>query len=240
MKNIAKQGSGGYQLTRANANPPTTAETARGRWGSFSPHKATVMNSLLSEQFKLCCYSELRADRDGIGYHIEHVEPKSANPKRTFDYSNLTASALDSETDLAAFAASGHEVFGGHAKKSKYDKKRFISPLQADCARFFFYLSDGRVVPREGLRASEKDRAEYTIDLLNLNSPYLVERRKQWWDELDELFEEHVQKNWELSHLAATDLVPVRNELSPFFSMTRQFFGAVAEAVLLERAPQLV
>jgi len=53
-----------------------------------------VLQALLDEQYQLCCYSELRADQEGLGYHIEHLENKSQAPARTFDYSNLAASAL--------------------------------------------------------------------------------------------------------------------------------------------------
>ncbi|ELI0860547.1 TIGR02646 family protein, partial [Salmonella enterica] len=71
------------------------------------------MTLLLNEQYHLCCYSEIRADLRGLGYHIEHVENKSQQPGRTFDYQNLAASALDSENGLHLF---GINAFGGHAR----------------------------------------------------------------------------------------------------------------------------
>ena len=241
MRAITKQGYGGYNLGLANANPPTTARDATTRWSSFG-HKPAVMSRLLDEQFHLCCYSELRADEEGLGYHIEHVENKSQNPVRTFDYGNLAASALDSSNDLSAFKAQRHEVFGGHApgKRLACNMALFVSCLQPDCRRFFAYLSDGRVVPAKTLDTHERDRAQYTIDLLNLNSPYLVTLRRNWWDELDQLFEEHVSKEWSLDDLASVDLVPTGSKLSRFFSLTRQFFGQVAEQTLRQHAPGLV
>ena len=241
MRPITKQGNGGYYLSQAHANPPQTRQQATSRWSSFG-HKQTVLPSLLDEQFHLCCYSELRADQEGLGYHIEHVENKSQNPPRTFDYSNLAVSALDSAKDLQAFKAQGHEVFGGHApgKQQACDINRFISCRQPGCRRFFAYLSDGRVVPGQELTQPEQDRARYTIDTLNLNSPFLITRRRQWWDELDSLFQEHTSKGWSLAELAAVDLVPTNNKLSRFFSLTRQFFGAIAEQALQQHAPGLV
>jgi uncharacterized protein (TIGR02646 family) len=241
MRAITKQGKGGYHLNQSHANPPQTHAQATSRWGSFG-HKETVLQSLLAEQYHLCCYSELRADQEGLGYHIEHVENKSQNPPRTFDYSNLAASALDSANDLSAFKAQRYEVFGGHAagKQQACDIGRFVSCHQSDCPRFFAYLSDGRVVPALKLNAQERDRAQYTIDTLNLNSPYLIMRRHQWWGELDQLFHEHKNKGWSLTDLAAVDLVPAGNKLSRFFSLTRQFFGQVAEQTLQQQAPGLV
>ncbi len=244
MRAIQKQGSGGFHLNQSHATPPQTSDQASTRWRSFG-YKDAVLQRLLAEQFHLCCYSELRADEEGLGYHIEHVENKSQNPPRTFDYANLAASALDSRNDLGTFKVRGDEVFGGHAPgkqggQGPVDMDRFISPHQPDCRRFFAYLSDGRVTPAGDLDAPARDRAQYTIDTLNLNSPFLVTRRRQWWDELDELFLEHIEKGWSLPDLVAVDLVPSSGRLSRFFSLTRQFFGPVAEQTLQQQAPALL
>jgi len=241
MRYISKQGqTGGYHLQQAHANPPQTAQDAGTRWHSFG-YKQGVLAFLLGEQYHLCCYSELRADEEGLGYHIEHVENKSQNPLRTFDYSNLAASALDSVSDLSAFTAQGEEVFGGHAsgKQQGCDMNRFVSCHQPDCHRFFAFLSDGRVVPHKALGTDDRDRSLYTIELLNLNSPYLVLRRRQWWNELDALFQEHAANGGDLVHLAAVDLAPTGQKLSRFFSLTRQFFGQIAEQALQQFAPEL-
>jgi uncharacterized protein (TIGR02646 family) len=246
MRHIRKQGDGGYHLNQAHQQPPQTAEQATRRWHSFS-HKQQVLEYLLQEQYQLCCYSELRADEHGIGYHIEHVENKSQAPQRTFDYTNLAASALASDR-LGSFLDQQEQrnlsadLFGGHAqgKQESVDMQRFVSPHQPDCARFFAYLSDGRVVPAEGLNQQDRDRALYTIDLLNLNIPFLQVERRKWWDELDQLVDEHLSKAMDLHYLASVDLVPTAHRLSPFFTMTRQFFGRIAEDVLHQSAPQLL
>ena len=93
-----------YSLSRANEKPPQTAEQATSRWDSFNKKK-DLQNLLLEEQFYLCAYSEIRPDLKllpdlkQMGAHIEHIEPKSQHPGRTFDYQNLVACAL-SEHDL--------------------------------------------------------------------------------------------------------------------------------------------
>ena len=242
MRAITKSGIGTTRLNQAHTLPPSTPREATVRWKRFRRHKADVLELLLSEQYYLCCYSELRADQEGLGYHIEHVENKSQNPQRTFDYVNLAASALDSTNDLQAFRAQGKEVFGGHApgKKQACDINRLVSCHQPDCRRFLSYLSDGRVVPTLSLKPQERDRAQYTIDTLNLNSPYLITHRQQWWNELDVLFQEHTAKDWNLADLAAIDLIPANNRLSRFFSLTRQFFGQIAEQTLQQYAPELL
>jgi hypothetical protein len=135
MRAISKQGGGGYHLATAHENPPQDKDQATSRWGRYE-YKEPLRRSLLEEQFFLCCYSEIRADRLGLDYHIEHIQPKSSYPQRTFDYQNLAASALDSGGDLLVFKAQGEEIFGGHAKLDDYDHNLFISCHQADCARF--------------------------------------------------------------------------------------------------------
>lgn len=245
MRAISKRGNGGYHLSQSHAHPPQMPEQATSRWSSFA-HKADVLDRLLDEQYHLCCYSEFRPDQEGLGYHIEHVENKRLNPGRTFDYRNLAASALDSNTGLNQLQrkekAESEVVFGGHAsgKRAGVDLTLFVSCHQPDCARFFAYLpSSGEVVPSEALGAGDKAKAEYTIMLLNLNSPFLVTRRRQWAQELESLLDEHLERGWSLRHLAQIDLLPSAGRLSRFFSLTRQFYGLLAEQTLLQHAPEL-
>lgn len=180
MRTITKQGDGGYQLNRSHETPPTTSDQATSRWSSFG-YKAEVTQHLLAEQYGLCAYSEVRPDQLGLDTHIEHVEPKSLNPLRTFDYSNLVLSALSSD-DLKAIGK--NEAFGGHIKLNQYDALLFVSCLQADCASFFVYLSNGKVEPARTLSQNENDKAQYTIDLLNgflYCRPFASAKRQGSW-----------------------------------------------------------
>ncbi len=245
MRDISKNAKGGgVHLAHEHAHPPQNSDDATIRWKRYQTHKAALLSDLLREQYHLCCYSEVRADLLQLGYHIEHVEPKSSNPQRTFDYQNLAASALESD-DLHLFKVNNHEVFAGHAKLNYYDPLLFISCYQADCSRFFSYVSDGRIIPAKGLNAADIARAEYTIETLQLNSSYLIPLRQQWWDELDAAFTDNRQKNLSLEELVAIDLIPYPTKfqgplLSQFFSLTRQFYGSLGNAVLAQRAPQLL
>ncbi len=236
MRTIVKLGDGGYQLNRSNENPPTTSGEATSRWSSFG-YKDEVSGYLASAQYSLCAYSEIRHDLYQLEAHIEHVEPKSRNPLRTFDYTNLALNAL-SDGDLKIMDRD--DVFGGHAKLSVYDASKFISPFDNDCDRYFAYLSTGKVEPVRKLTDVEKIKAQYTIDLLNLNSPYLVTARKKWLTEIDELFDKHIEDDMCLHQLASIDLVPAAERLSEFFTATRQRFGRIAEEVLAREAPELV
>jgi uncharacterized protein (TIGR02646 family) len=117
----------------------------------------------------MCCYSEVRPDERGLGSHIEHVQPKSLYPHRTFDHQNLMMCAFEDQALGQTARLSRGDTFGGHAKGDDYDPARFISPLDADCARYFTYLSDGQIVPATTLGAHDLARARYTIEVLNLN-----------------------------------------------------------------------
>jgi uncharacterized protein (TIGR02646 family) len=245
MRFIAKQvARTAVQTGLASKQIPLTSEEASRRWSNFSS-KSELLQELLVEQHFLCCYSELRADEVGLGYHIEHVHNKSQAPTETFEYANLAASAL-TNTDLAkpeikAQSKDGIELtFGGHAKgkQAGVDWSRFISCHHLDCGRFFAYSSDGFVHTADTLNEEETANAIYTRDLLNLNSPYLVELRRQWWDELEQELEHSLQAQSDASVLAKTHLLPHVNprngmcSLSRFFSLTRRFYGARAEKLL--------
>lgn len=235
MRFVRKQGIFNRSLDQSHARPPVNAQEATSRWSGFVD-KATVQALLLDEQYQLCCYSELCPDLEGVGAHIEHVQPKSQYPERTFDYWNLGVSALVAE-DLQEI---GGAAFGGHAKQSGYDPLNFVSCHEQSCSRFFRYLSDGRVIPDARLDAADNAKALYTIALLNLNSHFLINRRRTWWTELDQLMAIHLTDGDCLKCLASVDLVPRSRRLSPFFSLTRQFFAQVAEEVLTAQAPELL
>lgn len=244
MRHVTKNRRGTDALLTANENPPHNSDQSTSCWRRFGrDNKADLMARLLDEQYHLCCYSEIRADERRLGYHIEHVENKSQRPERTFDYLNLAASALNSGPNGGLFQLKSKNAFGGHAmgKQDAVDTAKFIHCHIHDCYRYFAYLSDGRIVPADGLNAQETENAQYTIDLLNLNSGFLQTERRNHWEELEQLFDEHIEKDWDLHQLLQLDLVPsADHKLHEFFSITRQFFQQEAEQVLQSHAPALI
>ena len=235
MRKITKHEDGGYYLNQSNDNPPINKEQVTKRWKNFD-YKKETSKYLNEEQYYLCAYSEIRPDLVDLDTHIEHIQPKNAYPLKTFDYQNLVITALSS-ADLKNRAKD--DVFGGHSKLGDYDQALFISPLQNDCSQYFVYLSDGRVEPSNKLNSEFFLKAEYTINLLNLNSPFLVIRRKKWLDELGQLIDQHLTHHESLYHLARIDLIPHQQKLSPFFTATRQIFSNLSNTVLNDYAPEL-
>lgn len=214
-------------LSNRNANPPTDSQSAGNRWQKLK-NKSAILTLLIDEQYGLCCYGEIRADMYGWDYHIEHVENKSQNPTRTFDYTNLLASAFHSDK-----LGLSSDVFGGHAtgksSSQPIDMALFISPLERDCANFFLYTSDGKINPHPNLDDNNKQRASYTIDILNLNSAELVTRRENLWKFLENRFDiiselETPEKEWEKEAQIQLYLNS-DGKLDSFFSLKRQFFN---------------
>jgi hypothetical protein len=130
--------------------------------------------------------------------------------------------------------------FGGHAKRNNFDSSLFISCLEPLCPNYFAYLSNGKIAPQKSLDKNEATKATYTIELLNLNSPYLITMRLNWIDELDELIDETISKNKSLPSLAEVILLPQNHLLEQFFTASRQRFQQVAEKVLNDKAPELL
>lgn len=220
------------KLSRANAQrAPITKEQARKSWQKFD--KQGILDLLLFEQYGLCCYSEIRADVLGFDYHIEHVENKSQNPARTFDYTNLLASAFHSDK-----LGLCRDIFGGHARGksgrcSIVDMSLFISPLQPNCASFFTYTSDGKINPNPQLNYNDTQKAKYTINILNLNSPELVTRREALWLELEKNLAENSQSSRDIKYWLEIEMLPNgNNKLESFFSLKRQFFDGLEESIL--------
>ena len=231
---------------------PKSDPEATLRWKRFS-EKRLISKYLLDRQFGLCCYTELNltdfAHEQNSGYHIEHEKPKSLFPQLTFDFGNLLLCALNSQ-DLEHILA--HLQFGGHFKKSKYDAQLFISPHQYNCREFFVYSSStGEITPNLSRSTAEQQKAQYTIDLLNLNAPFLKAERLQWLQEIEDCLEPFIDSGDKASIelIAETELLPYEREhpqlmhscsqLRKFHSAVRSIFGAVGEMVIRTHCPTL-
>jgi len=211
---------------------PLTALEAEKRWRRYRRrHRKEMTRSLLlEEQWWLCAYTELALYDFGYGCHIEHIEPKSQNPTRTFDYQNVVVSALDSDS-LTRFSKA--DRFGGHFKGNDYDPDMFISPLMSDSHRYFEYLSSGRVEPAQNLSVEDQSRANYTINLLNLNAPILVNSRRRWLIEIEDEIERLLEDDSALKHLAECELCDTGGKLREFHSAAKARFGRLGDQVML-------
>lgn len=229
MRAISK-GTPERALAQRHRNPPTTAREAETAWGNFrGERRRGTVNKCLEEQYHLCGYSEVDLDQDGFGMHLEHLEPKSLTPARTFDHANLILSAISSER---LETLDPKDRFGGHAKGIRFSATGFIHPLNPDCARYFHYeASSGRVVPNARLPRRERAKARLTIHLLNLNAPVLVRERRLWLGEAQEVALSLVSSPEALRNFAQCELLPTHGWLRRFHSGVRQLLGQIGDEV---------
>jgi len=155
-------------------NPPETALAAKKAWRRAN--KKDIRKACYKQQYGLCAYTELSLDDTELGYHLEHIAPRSRYPERTFNSHNIILSIMG---DVQSGTLQQHEKFGGHYKSEEYADDWFISPFNRDCATFFTYHPSGLVKASKTLGASERTKAYKTIRVLNLNANYLVERRRE-------------------------------------------------------------
>lgn len=171
-----------------NSPPECLADQpANQDWRTFigSQCHADLNSGLREEQQGLCCYCELEV-ADGEG-HIEHMEPRSKNAARTYDYANL------------AFSCNGGAVEhcgrykDDHHKNPKYawDATRFSPPHEAATVTLFRYLPDGSITPT----TADWGKATYLIGYLGLDCPRLTERRKQHARDLIDTLGEQVDSD---------------------------------------------
>tara|TARA_R110000765_G_scaffold352193_1_gene442137 strand:+ start:542 stop:1309 length:768 start_codon:yes stop_codon:yes gene_type:complete len=239
-------------LDKAALTPPTNSDEAKRAWKKLN--KDTLYNNLFEEQYGLCAYTELniqdfkQTQNSFKGAHIEHVYPKSLRPAWTFNYRNLVLSALDSE-DLNRFDKA--KRFGGHHKLNSFDAELFLSPLLPNISNYFSFSSeDGEIFPNLTLDQDDKNKAKYTIDLLNLNAPYLKNARKNWLQELQNEINKLIEMESieGLEQLAKCELTLYRrnyslinrptSQLRQFHSASLNLFNDLGKRVLAGSYPQ--
>jgi uncharacterized protein (TIGR02646 family) len=164
MKHIEKKAS------------PTAFEKWKNERGSLASYntipaeiKNIVRESLMDEQYGLCCYCGLGLTRNNV--HIEHFRPQSKFKSLQLEYRNLHASCMgklihyDSVEELSDFC--------GHSKKDWFDEELMVSPLDPNVESYFEYGFDGTI------RAYDHHQgASETIWRLGLNT-YLPRKQRE-------------------------------------------------------------
>ena len=137
-------------------------------WKDFTSEseiKKLLKEALLEEQENSCCpYCETEINLNDS--QIEHIKPKDKFPELLIDYENLIACCLESKRC-------------GNSKANKWDEL-FINSVTENPEDYFKYdIKTGKIIPI--FKEKEKfEKAEYTINLLNLNDNGLCEIRKRY------------------------------------------------------------
>mgnify|MGYP000702021129 CR=1 FL=1 len=135
-------------------------------WESFTIEiKQVLKQYLLEEQENSCCpYCEIEISL--YNSQIEHIKPKDKFPKLLADHNNLVACCLESKRC-------------GNSKANKWNEL-FINPVTENPEDYFDYdIKTGKIIPI--FKDGEKNKkANYTIDLLNLNDNRLCNIRRKY------------------------------------------------------------
>lgn len=148
--------------------PPCLNEYDKGQnWNQIKPeHKQQIRDALTLMQGRHCAYCErLRKDEE-----IEHFRPKNRFPQLTFEWSNLF---------LACKFEDSCGKHKDHAVRN-YSPDDLIDPCIDDPDEFLKFYSDGHVQPVRGASPEKEHRAKETIRVFNLNSPSLVNARRNF------------------------------------------------------------
>lgn len=210
-----------------------SVDDAEKAWKNFRGKKE-LQDSLIPAQKNLCPYCEIELTRSEgeIGYHIEHIEPKSMNPSRTFDFNNLLVSCFNTGGEISASDLDPQPISCGHAKKREFDSLLFIKPTDQDCETYFFYELDGRIIANPDLNDSAKlAQVDYTITLLNLNCRRLKRERKDMIVEGLNCVNDLLDNQDALSHFANGQLDEVNDKNRSYFTTRRQYFQVFTRSI---------
>lgn len=130
--------------------------------------KQILKQSLLDEQFNVCCYCGMNLT--DVESHIEHVIPQ-ATRTHSLNYRNMHVSC---NGDNPQGLREGKDELN-HCGMHKSNNEISITPTQVDCENRFKYLADGSVEPME----PTDEEAIQTIKILNLNTIILKDMRKE-------------------------------------------------------------
>lgn len=146
-----------HKLARPPA-PGCLSKYRHGRenWGNVSSDdKLAIWRQIEAMQGRRCAYCE-DALQNG-NRHIDHFYQKSKNPKQTFQWDNLFGSCNKPKS------------CGKQKDRQRYDPADLIKPDADDPEEYLQFISDGRIVARNGLHSVQQRKADETLRVLNLD-----------------------------------------------------------------------
>jgi uncharacterized protein (TIGR02646 family) len=137
--------------------------------------KTNLRFHLINEQNQLCIYCERQIDKNNT--HIEHILAQTDNPQLRFNYDNLVVSCNgDQCKPIVKDSYKPEDVQScGHKKDDDLDIDKFLNPIEdIDINDYFSYDKIKCTICCSG---KDGIKADYTIDLLNLDNPRLNNER---------------------------------------------------------------
>ena len=115
--------------------------------------------------------------------HIDHFRKRELFNTDTdvFDWNNFIVDEKNME-----YGADAKD--GKNGVKSREEYAMIVNPVEEDPHHYFQYMmADGCIMPSHGLDGAEKEKAQHTIDIFNLNHPALCSLRKDRMRQVKEL-----------------------------------------------------
>ncbi len=132
------------------------------------------MHILDREQDGLSGYTEKLLDKENDLLHIDHFKKRKLfnTSDDVFNWANLI---VDEKNPLYGADAKDN---GPNGVKTREEYARIVNPAEEDPHHYFQYMADGQIVPSDGLGDAEREKAQHTIDVFNLNYSALRNARK--------------------------------------------------------------
>lgn len=145
-------------------------------WDDVSPEDKKVLREALKTlQHNTCAYCGIKLTTDNKT-HIDHFEPRSSSPQKTFCWSNLF---LCCTNDGKPYCASYKD-----SAKNPNKNKKILKPDQINPE---LYLAYERATVKCREPNPDATLAKNTIERLNLNHRILVEKRENVLKQVDSL-----------------------------------------------------
>jgi len=220
------------KLKAKQAKDPAPENPTRA-WKSYNraEKRDEILRDLFKRQKSLCAYCEIElglAHDQGIGRHIEHILPKSRHHELTFEYSNMLLSCFSTGGEIHTSENDPAPISCGHATNKKgnlWNEDLFIKPTDYDCEQYFSFELDGEISPHPELNEEEKQRAQYTIDLLNLNCLRLVRLREDIIVEGYGIINELQNEESALQYFLECEVSEFNGKVQEFINLRKQHFN---------------
>lgn len=226
-------------------------------WTYFHQHRRNgyreVKEQIIRDQHGLCAYCETviaraRVEGEVDDFRVEHFYPKVGTEysKHNYhlDWQNLLGvchggSQPDVPESMKRFSTRAIDRSCDVLKGDKNLTKKILNPLDIPMTRLWCFSEfDGTIyVDPRSCPENLQDRAQNTIEELNLNAPRLCHMRKEVIDklgtELADMVAEGTKIDDALEILAVAFLAPDEKGMClPYFSTIRWYLGNGAERMI--------
>ncbi|MBT2606030.1 HNH endonuclease [Bacillus sp. ISL-53] len=174
-------------------------KTANKKYGH-----SEIKSILIQETNHKCAYCESKITAIDHG-DIEHIEPKSKVPIRTFDWDNLTLSCRKCNQNKGAY----------------YNpEKPLLNPYLDDIGKEIVFL--GPII------SARTDRAQLTVKLLKLDRVELFERRTNYINNIQPLIDLFVQTDDEImKELTYQDILEYTENKNEYSAMMKSVVSTI-------------